>query len=53
MRTVIRNEKFLRIKTVPAFSAENRRFFVVMQTEKRNLSLNDVQGKEQTDKDEI
>ena len=34
MRTVIRNEKFLYIKIVPVFSAENRRFFVVMQTEK-------------------
>ena len=41
------------IKIVPVFSAENRRFFVVMQTEKRDLSLNDVQEKEQTDKDEF
>ena len=35
MRIVIRNEKFLYIKIVPVFSAENRRFFVVMQTEKK------------------
>ena len=41
------------IKIVRVFSAENRRFFVVMQTEKRDLSLNDVQEKEQSDKDEI
>ena len=53
MRIVIRNEKFLYIKIVPVFSAENRRFFVVMQTEKKNLSLNDVQEKEQSDKDEF
>ena len=53
MRIVIRNEKFLYIKIVPVFSAENRRFFVVMQTEKKYLALNDVQEKEQSDKDEI
>ena len=53
MRTVIRNEKFLYIKIVPVFSAENGRFFVVIQTEKRNLSLNDVQEKEQSERDEI
>ena len=41
------------IKIVAVFSAEYRRFFVVMQTEKRDLSLNDVQEKEQSDKDEI
>ena len=51
MRTVIRNEKFLHIKIVPVFSAENRRFFVADR--KRNLFLNDVQEKEQTDKDEF
>ena len=49
MRIDIRNEKFLYIKIAPVFSVENRRFFVVMQTEKRNLSLNDVQEKEQSE----
>jgi len=53
MRIVIRNEKFLYIKIAPVFSVENRRFFVVMQIEKRNLSLNDVQEKEQSERDEI